>query len=137
MRKKNQIKKSIALLLLFFVLVESVSAANFQGVLWQFEIMLVSIATVLLVLAFFKPDVPVVGILSAIFWIFSAIGSNKVLIYLEDGQRITFMGEWQLTYLFGFISVLMIIFSLYNYLTFAQREIGRASPERGDITRTF
>jgi len=120
-------------LLLLFMVQSAAGAEQFHGLLWQFEIMIVALATLFLLAAFLKPNIPMIGVVSGIYWMFAAISSNKVLIYLEDGQQVTHMGQWQLTYLFGFTGLLMIVYSIFNYLSSAKKDLSGIDKKSGTV----
>lgn len=116
------------------------TGGGFQGLIWQHLLMIVGVAISLVVVSFLKPDIPAIGALSGIFWLFSAISSNKVLIFLGDGQKITYMGMGPfLTYLFGLTGLLMLAYSIYNYISYAYGKVSEfdAEAERGRLTRTI
>jgi len=97
--------------------------AKFQGLLWQFEMMIVGVAASISVLGILRPKVPVLGVVSGIYWMYAAIGSAKTIIYLSNGTSVYYLGGWYLIYLFGGFGLLMIVYALFNYLSNTQEVV--------------
>jgi len=96
---------------------------KFQGLLWQFEMMIVGVAASISVLGILRPKVPVLGVVSGIYWMYAAIGSAKTIIYLSNGTSVYYLGGWYLIYLFGGFGLLMIVYALFNYLSNSQEVV--------------
>ena len=136
--RKPKLKRGITLLSFIFLLAGNVSAQKFGGLMWQHEILIVSVASALMILALLKPDIPILGGVSFIWFLYAAIAADKMIIYASDGTKIVLMDYYHLTYLFGFMAVFMLITTIYNYLTFTTRKLsGIDEGERGRIAGRF
>ena len=140
MNRHDKLKKGLTLLAFIFLLVQCASAAQqFGGLMWQMEIAIIFVATAFSILTFARNDTPFIGIISAVFWFYVAIASNKLIIYLDDGTTITNMNFFHLTYLFGLIGVLFIVYSIYLYLVGAKKTISGLDnrDDSGPVNRRF
>ena len=136
----NKYRKGFALSFFLFLLVSTTSAQQkFGGLMWQHEILIIAIAGALMITAFAKSDIPIIGAISGIWFTYGAIAANKLIIYTADGTKITNMQFFHLTYLFGLTGFLMILYSIYNYIVFARdkvTEFDKQTPS-GRINREF
>ena len=139
MEKLTNLGKGLTLLTLIFLFSQSVAGDQaFGGLMWQMHIAIIFVATAFSILTFVKNNNPFIGIISSVFWFYGAIASNKIIVYLDDGTTITNMDFFHLTYLFGLIGVLFIVYSIYLYLTDAQKTISKLSDEKqGRINRNY
>lgn len=123
MRKKTCL---FGVFFLILLLCSNVSAAteNFSGMLVWFEIMIATFALILFILSVLHPA-PVLPLFSGIFWIVAAFGASKITYPFGTGAGIDvwyFLGNWQLTLLFGFIAFFMFITAIYRYISLMKEE---------------
>lgn len=138
MQVGNLERKSVALLIFLFLVSGSVSAQQFGGLPWQLEFAVILCALTLTVVAFLKPDIPVLGIISTFFWIYAGIASAKVIFYTQDGTKITNMDFYHLIYLFGLMGIIMIVHTLYCSLWRAKETIEEyEGTPRGRLNKTI
>ena len=107
--------------------------------MWQMEIAIIFVATSFSVLTFVKNNTPIIGIISSIFWFYTAISSNKIIVYCGDTcSSIINMDFYHLTYLFSGLGLIFIVYSIYLYVGGAQKTIGKMYNEgEGEINKNY
>lgn len=94
--------------------------------LMEYCILLPVLATILMIAAIYKQDSPFLSIIDGVIWIFAGFGAGQVKIYKGISTQITsitYMSDWILIYLFGFIGVLMIIYAITQYVRLGEKQL--------------
>ena len=128
-----------------FLFSNTASAADFKGMLPEFEIMLATFAFIMLAISAFIPSNTINGFLfpliSAILWVFSALGANKIMYpYVTDSAGIDFWYSYDfniLTLLFGMLGFFSFMFAIMRYVNFSAEALSRKSPSSEEYWNSY